>query len=80
MLFRSRPLPVKEAHGNEWWQRRRLTMPPGLTCLWQLEDDPKIPFREWMELDMRYIDSWSLWLDFKLIARTFATVLRGNGW
>lgn len=79
-LVGPRPLPVKEAHGNEWWQRRRLTMPPGLTCLWQLEDDPKIPFREWMELDMRYIDSWSLWLDFKLIARTFATVLRGNGW
>jgi lipopolysaccharide/colanic/teichoic acid biosynthesis glycosyltransferase len=55
-------------------------MPPGLTCLWQLEDDPNLPFRDWMNLDMAYIDRWSLWLDLKLIARTFATVLRGNGW
>jgi exopolysaccharide biosynthesis polyprenyl glycosylphosphotransferase len=79
-LVGPRPLPVKEANGNEWWQRRRLTMPPGLTCLWQLEDDPNMPFRDWMNLDMAYIDRWSLWLDLKLIMRTFATVLRGNGW
>lgn len=75
-----RPLPVQEAFGNEWWQRRRLTMPPGLTCYWQLADDPSMPFRQWMELDMAYIDRWSLWLDFKLIALTFATVARGRGW
>jgi exopolysaccharide biosynthesis polyprenyl glycosylphosphotransferase len=79
-LVGPRPLPVKEAHGDEWWQRRRLTMPPGLTCLWQLEDDPNMPFRDWMHLDMAYIDQWSLWLDLKLIFRTFGTVLRGNGW
>jgi len=79
-LVGPRPLPVKEAHGNEWWQRRRLTMPPGLTCFWQLEDDPSMPFLEWMQLDMAYIDRWSVWLDFKLIIRTFATVMRGNGW
>ena len=79
-LVGPRPLPVKEAHGNEWWQRRRLTMPPGLTCLWQVEDNPKMPFQEWMALDMAYIDTWSIWLDLKLIALTFGTVLRGNGW
>ena len=79
-LVGPRPLPVAEAFGDEWWQRRRLTMPPGLTCLWQLEDDPTIPFRQWMQLDMDYIDRWSLWLDFKLIARTFATIARGRGW
>ena len=79
-LVGPRPLPVKEAHGNEWWQRRRLTMPPGLTCLWQVEDDPRMPFHEWMALDMAYIDTWSIWLDLKLIALTFGTVLRGNGW
>ncbi len=78
-LVGPRPLPVKEAHGNEWWQRRRLTMPPGLTCLWQIEDR-NMPFREWMELDIAYIDRWSVWLDLKVIARTFATVMRGNGW
>jgi exopolysaccharide biosynthesis polyprenyl glycosylphosphotransferase len=79
-LVGPRPLPVKEAHGNEWWQRRRLTMPPGLTCLWQIEDNPKMPFQEWMALDMAYIDTWSIWLDLKLIALTFGTVMRGNGW
>jgi exopolysaccharide biosynthesis polyprenyl glycosylphosphotransferase len=79
-LVGPRPFPVTEAHGFEWWQRRRHTMPPGLTCLWQLEDNPRMPLREWMELDMAYIDRWSLWLDFKLIVRTFGTVMRGNGW
>jgi exopolysaccharide biosynthesis polyprenyl glycosylphosphotransferase len=79
-LVGPRPLPVKEAHGNEWWQRRRLTMPPGLSCLWQLEDDPNIPFREWMSMDMAYIDGWSIWLDLKIIFRTFVTVSRGKGW
>lgn len=79
-LVGPRPFPVGEAVGFEWWQRRRLSMPPGLTCLWQIRDDPKMPFQEWMELDMAYIDRWSLWLDMKLIARTFVTVVRGNGW
>lgn len=79
-LVGPRPFPVGEAKGFEWWQRRRLTMPPGLTCLWQVRDDPRMPFQEWMELDMAYIDRWSLWLDLKLIARTFVTVMRGNGW
>ena len=55
-------------------------MPPGLTCLWQIEDDPKMPLRQWMELDMAYIDRWSLWLDMKVIVRTLGTVMRGNGW
>ena len=79
-LVGPRPLPIDEAHGNEWWQRRRLTMPPGLTCFWQLCDDQNMPFREWMRLDMAYIDKWSLWLDLKLIVRTFGTFLRGTGW
>jgi exopolysaccharide biosynthesis polyprenyl glycosylphosphotransferase len=79
-LVGPRALPVKEAFGDEWWQRRRLSMPPGLTCFWQLADDPLMPFGKWMELDMAYIDRWSLWLDFKLIARTVVTVAKGRGW
>ena len=79
-LVGPRPFPVSEAVGFEWWHRRRLTMPPGLTCLWQLADDPSMPMQQWMELDMDYIDRWSLWLDFKLIALTLATVVRGRGW
>jgi exopolysaccharide biosynthesis polyprenyl glycosylphosphotransferase len=79
-LVGPRPFPATEAVGFEWWHRRRHSMPPGLTGLWQVEDDPKMPLRQWMELDMAYIDRWSIWLDLKLIARTFATVVRGNGW
>jgi len=79
-LVGPRPLPVREATGNEWWQRRRLTVPPGLTCLWQLKDDPVIPFQQWMRMDMDYIDRWSVWLDLKIIVRTFGTLVRGRGW
>ncbi len=79
-LVGPRPLPVKEANGNEWWQRRRLTVPPGLTCLWQLHDDPVIPFQQWMKMDMDYIDRWSVWLDLKIIVLTFGTLARGRGW
>ncbi len=79
-LVGPRPLPVQEAIGHEWWQRRRLTVPPGLTCLWQVQDDPTIPFQQWMRMDMEYIDKWSFWLDLKLIALTFGTLARGRGW
>lgn len=79
-LVGPRPLPVNEATGNEWWQRRRLTVPPGLTCLWQLHDDPVIPFQQWMKMDMDYIDRWSVWLDLKIIVLTFGTLARGRGW
>jgi exopolysaccharide biosynthesis polyprenyl glycosylphosphotransferase len=79
-LVGPRPLPIQEAHGNEWWQRRRLTMPPGLTCSWQVLGDHKLPFKNWVQLDLAYIDRWSVWLDLKLIASTFATVIRGKGW
>ena len=79
-LVGPRPLPVHEASGNEWWQRRRLTVPPGLTCLWQLQDDPEIPFQQWMRMDMEYIDRWSVWLDLKIILLTFGTLARGRGW
>jgi exopolysaccharide biosynthesis polyprenyl glycosylphosphotransferase len=79
-LVGPRPFPVTEAVGFEWWHRRRHSMPPGLTCLWQIEDNPRMPLAQWMELDMAYIDRWSIWLDLKVIARTFATVIRGNGW
>jgi exopolysaccharide biosynthesis polyprenyl glycosylphosphotransferase len=79
-LVGPRPLQLHEAHGDEWWQRRRLTVPPGLTCFWQLADDPSIPFHQWMRMDMDYIDRWSLWLDLKIIFLTFATLARGRGW
>jgi exopolysaccharide biosynthesis polyprenyl glycosylphosphotransferase len=79
-LVGPRPLPPKEAQGNEWWQKRRLTMPPGLTCFWQAEGDHQIPFRKWMEMDLEYIDRWSLMLDFRIMLSTVGTLIRGTGW
>jgi exopolysaccharide biosynthesis polyprenyl glycosylphosphotransferase len=61
------------------WQRRRFSVKPGITCLWQVNGRNSIPFEQWMELDMQYIDKWSLWLDFKILARTVPAVLRGTG-
>ena len=55
-LVGPRPLPPLEAPGQEWWQRRRLSMPPGMTCSWQAEGDHTMPFKKWMELDLAYID------------------------
>jgi lipopolysaccharide/colanic/teichoic acid biosynthesis glycosyltransferase len=79
-LVGPRPLPIDEAHGNEWWQRRRLSMPPGLTCFWQVASNHRMPFHEWAQLDLHYIDRWSVWLDIKLIASTLSTLVRGKGW
>jgi exopolysaccharide biosynthesis polyprenyl glycosylphosphotransferase len=61
------------------WQRRRFSVKPGITCLWQVNGRNSIPFEQWMELDMQYIDKWSLWLDLKILARTVPAVLRGTG-
>jgi lipopolysaccharide/colanic/teichoic acid biosynthesis glycosyltransferase len=64
---------------NQDWQRRRFSVRPGITCLWQVNGRNSIPFEEWMELDMEYIDKWSIWLDLKILARTIPAVLRGSG-
>ena len=64
---------------NQDWQRRRFSVKPGITCLWQINGRSSVPFDKWMELDMQYIDKWSLWLDFKILARTLPAVLRGTG-
>jgi exopolysaccharide biosynthesis polyprenyl glycosylphosphotransferase len=72
------PLP-KEVLKFEPWQRRKLSIKPGLTCTWQVSGRNAIPFEEWMRLDLDYIDNWSLWLDAKILARTIPTVLKGSG-
>jgi exopolysaccharide biosynthesis polyprenyl glycosylphosphotransferase len=64
---------------NEDWQRRRFSVRPGITCLWQVNGRNLIPFQQWMEMDMQYIDKWSIWLDLKILARTIPAVLRGTG-
>ena len=72
------PLP-DEVVRYQPWQRRRLAMKPGLTCLWQVSGRSGLDFATWMELDLAYIDSWSLWLDVRILARTVPAVLRGRG-
>jgi lipopolysaccharide/colanic/teichoic acid biosynthesis glycosyltransferase len=72
------PLP-HEVEQYKGWQRRRLSMPPGLTCLWQVSGRNRVDFETWMRLDLAYIDSWSLALDAKILARTVPAVLSGSG-
>lgn len=72
------PIPEEVAEYDRW-QRRRLSMRPGLTCLWQVRGRHRIPFDEWMRLDLQYIDHWSLGLDIRILARTVLTVLAGTG-
>jgi len=72
------PLP-EEVEKYERWQRRRLRMQPGLTCLWALEGRNTLNFRRWMELDLEYIDNWSMGLDWKILLKTIPIVLLGRG-
>lgn len=72
------PLP-DEVNQYESWQRRRLRMRPGMTCLWALEGRSQLHFENWVRLDLLYIDNWSMWLDFKILLKTIPTVLSGKG-
>jgi exopolysaccharide biosynthesis polyprenyl glycosylphosphotransferase len=72
------PIPSEVAK-YEGWQRRRLSVRPGLTCVWQVSGRNQISFEDWMLLDMRYIDHWSLAQDFNLILKTVPVVLTGRG-
>jgi exopolysaccharide biosynthesis polyprenyl glycosylphosphotransferase len=79
-LVGPRPLPVRDFEGfNEDWQRRRFSVKPGITCLWQVNGRSGISFDQWMLLDLKYMDEWSLWLDFKILAKTVPAVLKGQG-
>lgn len=72
------PIPA-EVHEYELWHRRRLSMRPGLTCLWQISGRNEVNFDEWMKLDLKYLDNWSLWLDFEILVKTVPVVLFGVG-
>jgi exopolysaccharide biosynthesis polyprenyl glycosylphosphotransferase len=74
-----RPAVPDEVQQYEDWQRRRLRMRPGLTCTWVLEGRSHVDFNRWMQLDLKYIDNWSLWLDAKIFLRTIPIVLSGRG-
>lgn len=79
-LVGPRPLPIRDYEGfSEDWQRRRFSVRPGITCLWQIGGRSSISFEKWMELDLQYIDKWSLLLDFQILLKTIPAVLRGSG-
>ena len=72
------PLP-EEVERYQLWQRRRLSMKPGLTCIWQVSGRNDISFDNWMKMDLDYIDNWSLLFDLKLISITVKEMLLGKG-
>lgn len=74
-----RPALPSEVAQYKTWQRRRLSVRPGLTCYWQVGGRNAIGFEEWMLLDLRYVDNWSLMVDARLILQTFPVVLTGSG-
>ncbi|MCG6550791.1 MAG: sugar transferase [Candidatus Magnetominusculus sp. LBB02] len=85
-LVGPRPLPVRDIRGfdKDWqhsgyWHQRRFKVTPGITCLWQISGRNNISFDKWMELDLYYIDNWSLWLDFVILLKTIPVVLKRTG-
>ncbi len=79
-LVGPRPLPVRDVHRfEEAWLLRRFSVRPGLTCTWQVSGRSNTTFDFWVRQDLTYIDNWSLGLDFKILAKTVGTVLRGSG-
>ena len=78
-LVGPRPPVPEEVEQYKGWQRRRLRMRPGLTCLWAVKGRDHLDFDTWMKLDMQYIDTWSLGLDWKIILQTIPQVLSGRG-
>lgn len=78
-LVGPRPPVPSEVAQYTWWQRRRIMVKPGLTCVWQVWGRNRVSFKRWVEMDLYYIDNWSLWMDVKLIVHTVRAVFRGTG-
>lgn len=80
-LVGPRPLPIDEVRRfDDFAHRRRLSVRPGITCLWQVSGRNNVrDFKDWVRLDLEYIDNWSIWLDFKILLRTIPVVLMGTG-
>jgi exopolysaccharide biosynthesis polyprenyl glycosylphosphotransferase len=75
-----RPMATRDVHRfSESWLMRRFSVKPGLTCLWQVSGRNNLDFDEWMRLDLKYIDSWSLGLELRIMLKTVPAVLRGTG-
>jgi lipopolysaccharide/colanic/teichoic acid biosynthesis glycosyltransferase len=78
-LVGPRPHPFDDVAGYDDWHRRRLSMKPGITGLWQIGGRTDADFDRWVIKDLEYIDRWSLWLDLRVIAQTLPALLRAEG-
>ncbi len=79
-LVGPRPMSIRDvALFDKGIQRKRFSIKPGITCLWQISGRSSLPFSKWVELDLEYIDKWSLWLDLKILFKTFPVVFRKEG-
>jgi exopolysaccharide biosynthesis polyprenyl glycosylphosphotransferase len=79
-LVGPRPLPVRDVERiDRRWHKRRFSIKPGITCLWQVNGRSNITFDYWVQMDLEYIDNWSLGLDLKILLKTIPAVLKGSG-
>jgi lipopolysaccharide/colanic/teichoic acid biosynthesis glycosyltransferase len=79
-LVGPRPMSLRDVNlFDRGIQRKRFSVRPGITCLWQVSGRSQLPFSKWLELDLAYIDRWSLGLDLKILAKTIPAVLKGTG-
>jgi lipopolysaccharide/colanic/teichoic acid biosynthesis glycosyltransferase len=79
-LVGPRPLPVRDVERIDvQWHKRRFSIKPGITCLWQVNGRSNIAFNDWVRMDLDYIDKWSLGLDLLILVKTIPAVLRGPG-
>jgi lipopolysaccharide/colanic/teichoic acid biosynthesis glycosyltransferase len=79
-LVGPRPMSVRDVNlFDRGIQRKRFSVKPGLTCLWQVSGRSNLPFEKWLELDLWYIEHWSLLLDLKILLKTIPAVFRGTG-
>ena len=79
-LVGPRPMSIRDVDlFDRGIQRKRFSVKPGITCLWQISGRSDLPFHKWLELDLEYIEKWSLWLDLKILLKTIPAVLFGKG-
>jgi exopolysaccharide biosynthesis polyprenyl glycosylphosphotransferase len=79
-LVGPRPLPLRDFDRFDTrWHKRRLSVKPGMTCLWQVNGRSNVNFDHWVQMDLEYIDNWSLGLDMKILLKTIPAILKGSG-
>jgi exopolysaccharide biosynthesis polyprenyl glycosylphosphotransferase len=79
-LVGPRPMSIRDVElFDRGIQRKRFSVKPGITCIWQISGRSNLPFDKWLELDLEYIDNWSFWLDLKILLKTIPAVLQSKG-